>query len=103
MRPSYWDFLNSFAIRARAGLYGSYDNMFYVIFIKGKMMIVPTEGNNRVLEQGCSKNYHAGSDVLSDKIDFHDNSKHFIYATPACQFGSKLLHYQINVLSLCQV
>lgn len=36
----------------------------------------------------------------SDNVDFHDNSMHFIFANPACQFGGKLLHSQINVLSL---
>lgn len=42
------------------------------------------EGNNRVLEQGCSKNYHAGSGVLSDNIDFHDNSMHLISVCQPC-------------------
>ena len=29
VRPSYGDFLNSFAMKARAGPYGSYDNLNY--------------------------------------------------------------------------
>ena len=33
VRPSYGDFLNSFAMKARAGPYGSYDNEIYFLRI----------------------------------------------------------------------
>ena len=32
VRPSYGDFVNSFAIKARAGPYGSYDNLIFNFF-----------------------------------------------------------------------
>ena len=33
VRPSYGDFLNTSAMKARAGLYGSYDNTSYFFYV----------------------------------------------------------------------
>ena len=58
VRPSYGDFLNTFAMKARAGPYGSYENTSYFFYVARK----------RVLWYGNVRTRNANSRRFSGRI-----------------------------------